>query len=117
MFYVTKYFAKSKNIKQSESRVYFISNNLLSEKFTDAVNRKTGEVQYKRISNIKRTYNYSEMPINNLFEKYPSLVVTYQNEYTTGFKIATTKDFNLFCKDFLYKIFHLPDDNKSMLTG
>jgi len=57
------------------------------------------------------------MPVNTFFDRFPSLVVTYQNEYTTGFKLATTKDFKQFCTDFLYPLFQLPDKNQEFLTG
>ena len=115
MFYVSKYFSKT-SVK-SESRVVFISKNLLSEKYIDCYDRKTGQAFYKKISKIKKTYNYSELPVNDFFDKYPSLVVTYQNDYTTGFKIANSKDFSNFCTDFLYKIFDLPDRNNDLLLS
>lgn len=116
MFYVAKYFSKSGATK-SESRIVFISKNLLTTKYVDYTDRKTGTKYYKTVSNIKKTFNYSELPINSLFDKYPSLVVTYQSDYTTGFKIANSKDFTAFCNEFLYYIFDLPGNNNAMLTG
>lgn len=116
MFYVSKYFSKSGATK-SESRVVFISNNLLSENYIDFIDNKTGEILYKRSSKIKRKFNYSETPINDFFKKYPKLVITYKSDYATGFKIATTEDFNLFCNEFLYEIFDLPNKSQPLLTG
>ena len=116
MFYVSKYFSKSGATK-SESRIVFISKNLLSEKIIDYYDKKTGKKYFKRVSNIKKTYNYSETPINDFFDKYPTFVVTYQNDYTIGFKIATTKEFNRFCDEFLYKIFDLPSRSPMLITS
>jgi hypothetical protein len=116
MYYVSKYFSKTGATK-SESRVVFISRNLLSTKIVDYYDRITKVPTYKTISNIKKTFNYSETPINDLFDRYPSLVVTYQSEYTTGFKITTAKEFNRFCDDFLYKIFDLPSESPELITS
>jgi hypothetical protein len=116
MFYVAKYFSKTGSIK-SESRVVFISQNLLDTKFVDYYDKTTGKKTYKKISNIKRSFNRYEHPINDFFDKYPSFVVTYQSEYATGLKLATTKDFIQFCDEFLYNIFDLPSKSPGLITG
>lgn len=116
MYYLAKYFSKSHGQK-SESRIVFISNNLLKSTYDDYINKETGEVFTKTVSNIKRSFNYSQEPAKNLFKRYPSFVVTYESEYTTGLKIANSKDFKAFCNEFLYNVFDLPADNKPMLMG
>lgn len=119
MRYVCKYFSKAKG-QLSESRLVFISNNLLSEEIkTNYVNFDTGEItiDVKRVSRIKKQFPVCNIPYNDLLKKYKSVKVTQTSDYTTAFRITDKLEFERFCTDYLYILFRLPDDSKQLITG
>lgn len=119
MRYVCKYFSKSKG-KTSESRLVFISNNLLSEKiFSGYYDTSTGEAIEKRVSVIKKNFgdcNYEYFTVNDLLNKYKSISVCHSSDFTTAFRINDKLEFEQFCNDYLYKIFNLGNKNAGLYT-
>jgi len=120
MRYVCKYFAKSKG-QASESRLIFISQNLLSEKiFTGYYDTTTGEAIEKRVSTIQRNFgscNYEYFTVNELLEKYKSIKAFKTSDYTTAFRIDDKAEFEDFCNDYLYKIFNLSGQSPGLRTS
>jgi len=82
MRYVCKYFAKGKGVK-SESRLYFVSNNILQKP-----KNYTGATDTGLLNNFKFDY-------------------VSQSDYTTTFRISDSKEFARFCDKFLYPFFEL----------
>jgi hypothetical protein len=118
MRYVCKYFSKSKGTI-SESRVIFVSNNLLSRKEVDYYDDIKKEFIYKRVSNIKQSFsneNNEFFTVNDLFDKYTSLSVCGTSDYTTAFRFESKVEFEQFCNEYLYKIFGLFNEKNQMLT-
>jgi len=120
MRYVCKYFSKAIGIK-SESRVFFISNNLLSKKYeTGIIDRNTGEIEEKRKSTIqvslRRGARYYDMKSyidrnHDLFEEKQT------SDFTTRYRIKDEKEFQKFCNIFLYPLFDLSGKSAGLETG
>lgn len=82
MRYVCKYFAKCKG-QESDSRMIFISNNIIqkAKKCTDSV--------------------------EDILKGYKSIYIQQTSDYSTCFRITDSKEFNRFCNNFLYPFFEL----------
>jgi len=80
--YVTKYFAKCRG-KQSNSRIVFISNNI---------------IQKARREHI---------PIEDILKDYKDIYINRPNEFVTMYRINDTKSFRDFCNKYLYALFEL----------
>ena len=119
MRYVCKYFTKSRGQK-SESRLVFISNNLLSKRVRWGWDPETGEEITYRQSNIKRRFNcekkYQFLTVNDLLNEF-RFQYKQTSDYTTRFRITYHKEFSRFCDEYLYKIFDLSGSDTDLLTG
>lgn len=82
--YVCKYFAKGKG-QSSESRLVFISNNI-----------------------IQRPKHFP-FDVRDILEGYKSIYIERTSDYSTCFRITNTQEFNRFCENFLYPFFELSD--------
>jgi len=91
MRYVCKYFAKAKNTS-STARLVFISNNIIQR---PRYMRQSSE--YGFLDSFKFDY------------------MRQTSDYTTIFRITDTKEFNRFCKEFLYPFFELSDKKNNSL--
>lgn len=89
--YICKYFSKARG-QVSKTRLYFISNNLLSVRVGDT-----------RQSNIKRTDNIN---ITNLLQDYKG-VFLQTFDHVSIFRITEPAYFNKFCQEYLYPLFEL----------
>ena len=78
--YVCKYFSKSRGVK-SETKLYFISNNLI---------RKP----------IQRN-----IPVSLLLNGYNGIYIQQTSDYTTCFRITDERSFMSFCQEYLYNEF------------
>lgn len=108
MRYVCKYFTKAMN-KESFSRLYFISRNLLTHIEPDIVNSETGEVlTEKRVSNIQKNIVGSTTEI---LKGYKGIYINQSSDYTTTFRITDKGDFRKFCNEFLYPLFKIEGKN------
>jgi hypothetical protein len=102
--YVCKYFSKSMNLEY-DSKVYFISNNLLSSQYEVDEKQPDGTIKTvtKTQSNIVRQIrgNY------NLFDALAGLksIEIHTFPYVTTFKVTAQREFNKYCCQFLYPIF------------
>lgn len=116
MRYVCKYFAKAKG-QASESRLVFISNNLLSKvEFTGFYDTETGEALNKRVSTIKKQFPICNISYQELLNRYQSVKISQTSDYTTAFRITDKLEFERFCNEYLYILFDLPAKNHQLLT-
>jgi hypothetical protein len=98
--YCCKYMAKGKG-QQSDTRLIFISNNILS---------------YSRPKQFDNT-NCEYYTFNDLKDDFKSISSAITSDYTTSFRINDQKEFERFCNDYLYKIFKLPIKNVDFYTS
>lgn len=120
MRYVCKYFSKAIGTR-SESRVMFISNNLLSEKYeTGIIDRHTGEIEIKTRSTVQRSlrrgaryYSLRDYINRNSF----MFEVKQTSDFTTRYRVKDEKQFIEFCKNFIYPLFDLSGASVGMDTG
>jgi hypothetical protein len=89
--YVCKYFAKSKG-QYSQSRIIFISNNL-----------------------VKRPVKCYSNPIDFL-KGYKSIQISQTSEWSTAYRITDTKEFDRFCNEFLYELFDIYTSNSELYS-
>jgi len=88
--YLCKYLSKCKG-QNSDSRIVFISNNI-----------------------IQPPKKYYE-PLDTILKGYKSIFIQQTSDYTTSFRITDAKEFMRFCNNFLYPFFELSSDNKTDL--
>lgn len=81
--YICKYISKAKN-QESDTRLIFISNNLLR----------------KHIS--------IDCDVVTLLKGYKGIYINQSSDFTTVYRITDSKSFDLFCKEFLYDLFEIP---------
>jgi hypothetical protein len=81
--YICKYISKSKN-QESDTRLIFISNNLL---------RKPISI---------------DCDVTTLLKGYKGIYINQSSDYTTVYRITDSKSFDLFCYEFLYDLFKIP---------
>jgi len=79
--YVCKYFAKSKG-QSSETRLIFMSNNLIKKP-------------------ISVTYD-----VNTILKGYKGIYINQTSDYSTCFRITDPDEFMRFCNEFLYEEFN-----------
>lgn len=108
--YVCKYINKSYGIK-SDTRVVFISRNLLSEKYTikkNVFNYETGQYEEKTetVTRSKIRFRIEETE-NNHIDYLKGFKSIYINtfDHVTVYKITDRREFNKFCHQFLYPLF------------
>lgn len=97
--YVCKYISKNIN-NESDSRVYFISNNTLSSLVVDTV---TGEITRK--SNIKRTIENRNISITDFLQNCKGIFIQ-QYDFVTVYKVTGNENYCKLCKDCLYPLFN-----------
>lgn len=103
--YICKYFSKAKGAV-SDSRLYFISNNLLSE---DVYNTETGEFLRRR-SRIKETLP-NNLVLSDVLRGFKSIYIKDTSEYTTSFLITDSKELMRFFNEYLYSLLGISCDN------
>lgn len=108
--YVCKYIGKSYGIT-SDTRIIFISRNLLSSKIEEKKliwNHSKQEYEHitetRRISNIK--YSITEKQYNHIdyLKKFKSIYIN-TFDHVTVYKITDRREFNRLCSEFLYPLF------------
>jgi hypothetical protein len=120
MKYVCKYFAKSIGTT-SESRVFFISNNLLTKKYeTGIIDRQTGEIEIKTMSaiqiSLRRCPRYYD--VADYIKRNRTIFTEKQtSDFTTRYRINNEKEFQKFCNIFLYPLFDLNGNSAGLETG
>jgi len=120
MRYVCKYFSKSIGTK-SESRVFFISNNLLSKKYeTGIIDRETGEIEIKSKSSIQVSLRRGSRyyTVSDYIKQHRSIFTEKQtSEFTTSYRINDENEFQKFCNIILYPLFDFSGRSSGMDTG
>jgi hypothetical protein len=108
--YVCKYIGKSYGIK-SDTRVIFISRNLLSSKvprkyttFNYKENKFEECIKYERVSNIVKSIQEKEYNHVDYLKRFKSIYIN-TFEHVTVFKITDRREFNKLCSEFLYPLF------------
>jgi len=89
--YVCKYFAKGKG-QQSDTRLIFMSNNLIKKPL--------------------KFYGSTEQ----ILIGYKGIYISKTSDYTTAFRITNPVEFDKYCAEFLYDMFELPDKKTELYS-
>lgn len=90
MRYVCKYFSKCKN-QNSITRLVFMSNNI-----------------------IQKPLKYYDT-LESILSDFKGIYINQTSDYTTCFRITNNKEFDRFCKNFIYPFFELSDKKMESL--
>lgn len=119
MRYVCKYFSKARGQK-SESKLIFISNNLLSKTvYTDIYDKETGEAQTKTVSCIKRSFRSTKdfLTFQDVIDNFKGIEIKKTSDYTTRYRFLVDSEFDQFCNQYLYQLFDINSAGNGLNTG
>lgn len=103
----------AKNAVTSDPETRLIKNNpshairYISKYFSKAVGQRSGTRLVFISNNILQHPKHMDAPLESLLDKYKFDYMRQTSEYTTCYRITDEKEFNRFCKDFLYPFFEL----------